>query len=62
MALALRLPFTYSVPHVDRQAPGLSPVRHEIPPVLRAHVAGRRVAIVNDAVCAADVPLSAGGL
>jgi orotate phosphoribosyltransferase len=50
VAERLRVPFTYSVPHPSDGAAGLFSVGYRLPEVLRAHVAGRRVAIVNDVI------------
>lgn len=50
VAARLGVPFTYAVPLPDPDGPTLYPVRYRLPPVLRAEVRGRRVAIVNDVV------------
>jgi orotate phosphoribosyltransferase len=53
VAWALDVPFTYTDRVVDpatADASGLFPVRYVVPPALRPHLAGQRVAIVNDVV------------
>jgi orotate phosphoribosyltransferase len=42
--------FTYAERFEGEQAAGLYPVTYRIPAVLRDHVRGRRVAIVNDVI------------
>ena len=46
----LDVPFTYATPRVERDGAGLFPVSYRVPDALRAHLAGRRVAIVNDVI------------
>jgi orotate phosphoribosyltransferase len=49
VAAALDVPFTYSE-RIAEASPGLFPVRYPIPRPLRAHLRGRRVAVVNDVI------------
>jgi orotate phosphoribosyltransferase len=50
VALRLDVPFTYSTPRAERDPEGLFPVAYRVPDALRAHLAGRRVAVVNDVI------------
>jgi orotate phosphoribosyltransferase len=50
VAAALAVPFTYSERSEDPAARGLFPVSYRLPPALRAEVAGKRVAVINDVV------------
>jgi orotate phosphoribosyltransferase len=49
-ATALGVPFTYAERRTDGAGDGLFAVRYVIPPALRPHVQGRRVAVVNDVI------------
>ncbi len=50
VAEQLGLPFAYATPQPSAGAGGLFPVSYRVPGSLRARVAGRRVAIVNDVI------------
>jgi orotate phosphoribosyltransferase len=49
-ASALGVPFTYAERRTAGPGDGLFPARYVIPPALRPHVQGRRVAVVNDVI------------
>ena len=50
VAEELDVPFTYAEGRTEPDAQGLFPVRYIVPGALRAQLAGRRVAVINDVI------------